>query len=141
MSPALSWARFLVCVAVGMAVYLVVAGGRRYRRMIEMPQRWAPQCDHESQYVDGHWRCLRCGAHGCVDPCDAHVRVIGGIYDHEARGDFDGRWTFDHDPLTDHECEVCNARLRRAFNRLAGLRGSPRDADELMAAIREELEP
>jgi hypothetical protein len=34
MSPALSWALFLVCVAIGAAVYVVVAGGRRYRRIL-----------------------------------------------------------------------------------------------------------
>ncbi len=52
--------------------------------------------------------------------------------DHEAHGDFD------HDPLTDG-CEACASRRRRAFNRLADRPGVPRDADELIAAIREEL--
>jgi len=49
--------------------------------------------------------------------------------------------TFDHDPTIDHDrCETCNALLRRAFVRLADRIMGPRDADELMAAIREELD-
>ncbi len=68
-----------------------------------------------------------------TEPADPHIRIVGGPYDHEAHGDFD------HDPLTDG-CEVCASRRRRAFNRLADRPGSPRDADELTAAIREELD-
>jgi hypothetical protein len=116
MSPALSWVLFGACIVVGLVVYVVVAGGRRYRRM---EQQW---CDETFTSTDVE---------------DAHVRIFGGPYDHEARGDF--AWTFDHDPLTDG-CEVCAGRRRRAFNRLADRPGTPRDADELMAAIREELE-
>ena len=49
--------------------------------------------------------------------------------------------TVDHDPTLDHgHCETCNALLRRAFVRLADRIMGPRDADELMTAIREELE-
>ena len=49
--------------------------------------------------------------------------------------------TVDHDPTVDHgRCETCNALLRRSFVRLADRLMGPRDADELMAAIREELE-
>lgn len=49
--------------------------------------------------------------------------------------------TADHDPVVDHgRCPTCNALLRRAFVRLADRLMGPRDADELMAAIREELE-
>ena len=45
-----------------------------------------------------------------------------------------------HDPTVDHgRCETCNALLRRAFVRLADRIMGPRDADTLMAAIREEL--
>jgi len=45
-----------------------------------------------------------------------------------------------HDPVVDHcHCDVCNALLRRAFVRLADRIMGPRDADALMAAIREEL--
>jgi hypothetical protein len=29
----------------------------------------AGRCDHESQHVDGHWRCLRCGQHLCSARC------------------------------------------------------------------------
>jgi len=68
MSPALSWVLFLVCVAVGVTVYVVVAGGRRYRRM------------------EQQWRDETCTF---TEPADAHIRVIGGIYDHERRGDFE----------------------------------------------------
>ena len=46
----------------------------------------------------------------------------------------------DHDPTLTHEtCPTCNALLRRAFVKLADRIMGPRDADELMAAIREEL--
>ena len=49
--------------------------------------------------------------------------------------------TVDHNPTVDHDrCETCDALLRRAFNRLADRAFGPRDADELMTAIREELE-
>lgn len=49
--------------------------------------------------------------------------------------------TADHDPTIDHgRCETCNALLRRAFVRLADRVMGPRDADELMTAIREELD-
>jgi len=123
MTPLASWLLFGACILVGLVVYVVVAGGRRYRGMIEMlppvnvrPEDAPPSADFPP------------------------IHIFGGIYDHEARRDFDGRWTFDHDPLIDHECEVCDARLRQAFNRLGDRSGTPRDADELMAAIREELE-
>jgi hypothetical protein len=36
-------------------------------------------------------------------------------------------------------CATCNALLRRAFVKLADRIMGPRDADEFMAAIREEL--
>jgi len=45
-----------------------------------------------------------------------------------------------HDPTLMHDvCDTCNALLRRAFVRLADRIMGPRDVDELMAAIREEL--
>jgi len=116
LTPVESWMLFGACIAVGAWVYVAVVGGGRYRRM-------------ERQALGDERPLVR------VAPT---IRIFGGIYDHEARGDFD--WTFDHDPLTD-DCEVCRGRRRRAFNRLADRPGSPRDADELMAAIREELEP
>lgn len=48
--------------------------------------------------------------------------------------------TDDHDPTLEHEtCDVCNGLLRRAFVGLADRLMGPRDADALMAAIREEL--
>jgi hypothetical protein len=117
MSPALSWAAFLVCIAIGAVVYVVVAGGGRYRRM-ERDALWHAGWDDPKRSAPS-------------------LRVYGGVYDLEARGDFD--WTFDHDPLTD-DCKVCSGRRRRAFNRLADRPGSPRDADELMAALLEELD-
>lgn len=109
MSPLASWLLFGGCVAVGLVVYVVVVGGRRYRQMERQMESWT-----------------------FTEPEDAHVRLIGGIYDAEAREDFD------HDPLTCF-CEVCAGRRRRAFNRLADRPGTPRDADELIAAIREEF--
>jgi hypothetical protein len=114
MSPALSWAVFLICIAIGATVYIVVAGGHRYRRM-------------EREALDHDWPTM-------LYPAGPPMRVIGGIYDHEARGDF-------HDPIRDHEwCPDCNARLRRAFNDLADLDLGPRDVDALMARIREVLD-
>lgn len=37
-----------------------------------MSEGQAVTCDHDSQFIEdfgGHWRCLRCGEHTCVDPC------------------------------------------------------------------------
>jgi hypothetical protein len=130
-----SWLLFGACIAVGVTVYVVVAGGRRYRA------------------IDAEWHRIRWERRNggglisfppgtSLQEVESFVRVFGGIYDHEARGDFDRPWTFDHDPTVDFDrCEVCNALLRRAFNRLADRDLGPRDADTLMAAIREELEP
>jgi hypothetical protein len=110
LSPFISWAVFLACIGVGAVVYIVVAGGRRYRRMAQQ-------------------------SFTLTQPEDAHIRIFGGPYDAVARGDFR------HDPIRDHAyCDVCDALVRRAFNRLADRPGTPRDADELIAAIREELE-
>jgi len=118
MTPLASWALFLVCVAIGVVVYVVVAGARRYRRMevdflvstVAPIDRFRPELD------------------------TPYVRVLPSVYDWQTGEDF-------HDPIRDHEwCEVCNARLRRAFNRLGDLDLGPRDVDTLMAAIREELE-
>jgi len=109
-TPLESWVLFGACIAIGAWVYVAVAGGRRYRRI-------------EASFHGYDWSAI-------LQP----VRVYGGIYDHETRGDFD------HDPIRDHErCEGCNALLRRALNRLADRDLGPRDADRLMAAIREEL--
>ena len=124
LTPLASWAVFLVCVAVGVVVYVVVAGRRRWRDMVESVDFMNPRMAPVDRFRP---------------ELDAPVRIFGGIYDHETRGDF--RWSLDHDPTIDHDrCEVCNARLRRAFNRLADYDLGPRDADMLMAAIRRELE-
>ncbi len=73
-----------------------------------------------------------------AEPAEPLVRIIS-IYDHEARGDLDHLDY--HDPTIDHDhCETCNALLRRALVKLADRLMGPRDADGLMAAIREELE-
>jgi len=49
--------------------------------------------------------------------------------------------TATHDPTLMHEvCETCNALLRRAFTHIADRIMGPRDADELMAVIRETLD-
>lgn len=69
LSPVASWAVFLVCVAVGVTVYVVVAGGHRYRRMERQAE------------IDRAWRRLI--------PTAPVIRVLGGVYDHEAHGDFD----------------------------------------------------
>jgi len=68
LSPGLSWLLVLLCVAVGAAVYVVVAGGRRYRR------------------VERQWRNE---TRTFTEPEDAHIRIFGGPYDHETRQDFD----------------------------------------------------
>ena len=120
LSPLLSWVVVGMVLFISVAVYAaVVAGGRA--------DDWAEQF-----FADDRQRAK-------ADSVIPIVRVFGGVYDHEARGDFD--WTLDHDPTIDHgRCEVCNALLRRALVRLADRPMSPRDADELMVAIREELE-
>jgi hypothetical protein len=49
--------------------------------------------------------------------------------------------TDDHDPTLEHEtCETCNGLLRRAFAMLADRLMGPRDADELVRAIHEQLD-
>jgi hypothetical protein len=120
LSPVESWvAWFLVAVCVGGLVYIVVFGGRRYRRIVN-DHPWPPG---KPIYVADGFEHV------------SLVRVLPSVYDHEARGDFD------HDPIRDYEwCDDCNAALRRAFNRLADRVMGPRDADALMAAIYEELE-
>jgi len=35
------------------------------RRRLEAEVERLRGCDHESQHIDGHWRCLRCGEHLC----------------------------------------------------------------------------
>jgi hypothetical protein len=117
MTPLASWALFLVCIVVGVVVYVVVVGGRRYRRMER----------------DARIFSIRKAAWAESLPL---VRILPSVYDHEARGDFD------HDPIRDHEwCDGCAALLRRALNRISDRHMGPRTADDLVAAIREELEP
>jgi hypothetical protein len=117
MSPLASWALFLVCVLIGVGVYIIVAGGRRYRRMMN----------------DARIFSIRKAAWAESLPL---VRVLPSVYDWQAHGDFD------HDPIRDHEwCDGCAALLRRALNRIGDRHGGPRSADDLVAAIREELEP
>lgn len=44
----------------------------------------------------------------------------------------------DHDPITEmFHCEVCAGIVRRTLNELAGLDLGPKDADILIARIRE----
>jgi hypothetical protein len=126
MTPAVSWFLFGACIVVGAVVYVVVVGGHRYRSL-------------ETEWHRIRWERRNGGGIVLFPPgtslqeVESFIRIFGGIYDHETRRDFD------HDPLT-HDCEVCAGLRRRAFNRLADRPGSPRDTDELMAAIREELE-
>jgi hypothetical protein len=120
MTPLASWALFLVCVVVGVGVYLVVAGGRRYRRM---ERAWVESLPPK------HPRAER------PDPT-LWVHVRPSVYDWQTHGDFD------HDPLRDHEwCDGCATLLRGALNRIGDRHMGPRSADDLVAAIREELEP
>jgi hypothetical protein len=114
MSPGQSWAVFVACIAVGVLVYVTIVGGRRYRRMEREALTFTP------------W----------VESFPPPLRVWPGVYDWQARGDFD------HDPIRDHEwCDGCAALLRGALNRIGDRHGGPRSADDLVAAIREELEP
>jgi hypothetical protein len=114
-TPLESWVLFGACIALGAWVYVAVAGGRRYRRM-------------ERQALDHDWPTM-------LYPLGPPIRISGGIYDAEARGDFD------HDPIRDHDhCEACNAMLRRALIRVGDRHLGPRSADDLVAAIREELD-
>jgi hypothetical protein len=123
MTPLESWVLFGACIAVGAWVYVAVVGGRRYRRIEQQTRGY-----DVLPWVDVHPE--DAPPSGGLPP----VRLYGGIYDAEAHGDF-------HDPIRDHEwCDDCNARLRRAFNRLGDLDLGPRDADMLMAAIRRELD-
>jgi hypothetical protein len=118
MSPALSWVLVLGVLFIAIVVYAaIVAGGRA------------------DEWADGLWHARMAPVDRFRPELDApHIRVLPGVYDHEARGDF-------HDPIRDHEwCDDCNARLRRAFNRLGDLDLGPRDADVLMARIREVLD-
>jgi len=69
MTPLASWALFLVCVAVGVTVYVVVVA-----RLDRREREWD---------VSTPWQSA---THSTTD---GYVRVMGGIYDHEARGDFD----------------------------------------------------
>lgn len=118
MSPLASWVLFGACILVGLVVYVVVAGGHRYRRMERDALTF-------TQWVDSF----------PVSTSTSWVRVLPSVYDHEAHGDFD------HDPIRDHEwCDGCNALLRRALNRISERHMGPRSADDLVAAIREELE-
>jgi hypothetical protein len=117
MSPALSWVLFGVCIVIGVVVYAVVAGGRRYRRM-------------DAQMLEASRQATLQSAR------DSLVRVLPSVYDWQTHGDFD------HDPIRDHEwCDGCATLLRGALNRIGDRHGGPRSADDLVAAIREELEP
>jgi len=127
LSPLVSWLVVLAVLFIAVVVYAaVVAGGRS--------DEWAARWNRRDGVID-----FPSGT--SLQEGGSFVRIFGGVYDHEARGDFDLPWGFDHDPVRDHDrCEICNALLRRAFDRLADLDLGPRDADELIAAIRAELE-
>ena len=88
LSPGLSWLLFLVCVAVGVAVYVVVAGGRRYRQMeTEWHRiRWERRNGGGIVYFppEASWQEVQ----SFREVFDSHIRVCGGIYDWESRGDF-----------------------------------------------------
>ena len=120
MTPLASWALFLVCVVVGVGVYVVVAGGRRYRRMMNEALTFTPWVEPFPDSWSPDW---------------GKARILPSVYDWEAHGDF-------HDPIHDHEwCDGCASLLRGALNRIGDRHGGPRSADDLVAAIREELEP
>lgn len=69
LSPAVSWALFLACVAVGITVYVVVAGGHRYRRIEREAEAWRRRIE--------------------MVPTAPVIRILGGVYDHKEHGDFD----------------------------------------------------
>ena len=133
LSPLLSW------FVVGMVLFITVVG---YAALVAGGRA--------DEWAEREWRARM----GTIDvlptvnvrPEDAPpsadfpiVRIFGGIYDHEASGDFN--WSLDHDPTIDYDrCEACNTALRRAFNQLADRDLGPRDADVLMAAIRRVLD-
>jgi hypothetical protein len=129
MTPLESWVLFGACIAVGAWVYIAMAGGRRYRRIMGDALTFTPGLEVAP----------RANIPPGVDPPSpvdptTWVRVPPSVYDWQTREDF-------HDPIRDHAwCDDCNARLRRAFNRLGDLDLGPRDADVLMAAIRRELD-
>ena len=82
LSPVMSWLLFLACIAVGVTVYVVVAGGRRYRRMERQAATWRRGIEVAPRVK------LPAG----IDPPSpvepTVIRILGGVYDHEARGDF-----------------------------------------------------
>ena len=84
LSPGLSWLLFLVCVAVGVAVYVVVAGGRRYRQMeTEWHRiRWERRNGGGIVYFppEASWQEVQ----SFREVFDSHIRVCGGIYDWSA---------------------------------------------------------
>lgn len=92
MSPALSWALFLLCVAVGVTVYVVVAGGRRYRRMErEALEPMSPgflRYD-ERPLLQDSWTVGEA----------PWVRIVPTVYDWRANDDFgdDALWVWNRD--------------------------------------------
>jgi hypothetical protein len=89
MTPVASWALFLVCVGIGAVVYIAIAGARRYRGIeTEWHRiRWERRNGGGIVYFppEASWQEVQ----SFRDVFDSHVRVRGGVYDHEARGDFD----------------------------------------------------
>jgi hypothetical protein len=64
LSPALSWLVFGAVVGFAVAVYLLASAW--LDRQDPTPKTWTS-----------------------TNPEDAHIRIIGGVYDAEARGDFE----------------------------------------------------
>jgi hypothetical protein len=85
-SPALSWALFLVCVVVGVTVYLGVAAHLARREPEWHRVRWERRNGGGIVHFTPatSWQEVQ----SFREVFDSHVRVHGGIYDWESRGDF-----------------------------------------------------
>lgn len=70
LSPVESWVLFGACVAFGVVVYLAIAVG------LERRDAWIGEL-------------MRSANRTWTDPADPQLRIFGGIYDHEGRGDFE----------------------------------------------------
>jgi hypothetical protein len=120
MTPLVSWLVVGVVLLIAVVVYAAaVAGGRA------------------DEWNERTWEARMAPVDRFRPELDApYVRVLPSVYDWQAHGDFE------HDPIRDHEwCDGCATLLRHALNRIGDRHMGPRSADDLVAAIREELEP
>lgn len=86
MTPLLSWLLFGACIVVGFIVYAaVVVGGRADREWQRI--RWERR--NGGGVVHFAPGTSLDEVRSFVDVFESHIRVHGGIYDWQARGDFD----------------------------------------------------